>query len=291
MNLKQRIKSSKILRTLLSPVILIRRAWLGKNIDFDSFYSSVFSNVIEGSLVVVANDFRGSFEIDFRSHLLKRLLKYKDYELELVKLIEKYLPADKDVIDVGANVGLFTVLFSKLIENKNKVLAIEPTPAALAFLEANVNRNSCNKKVIIHSGVASNSEGSFSINVIPGMEEYTSMGKIVHESARDKISNSIKVEGKTIDSLVGKYGINPGFIKIDTEGSEYKVLKGAEGILKKYKPIVLSELSEKLLIEQSASCFEVYDFFKGLGYRVVDAYTLLEVTSPIEGEIIAFPNK
>ncbi len=290
-SLKQILKRNKISFLLLYPITWIRRRIAtnkeNSNIQFLKELSDI---VVGGSVIVNVPDFRGTFEIDVRSDILEFILIFHDYERDIVRLIEKYIDPEKDVIDVGANIGLHSVLFSQLINPGRKVLAIEPTPNALKYLQTNIKRNKCDEKLIVFKGIAADSERQYELKTIEGKEEYSSLGNMNHPNINGIEKKSIKVEGNTIDNLVDTYQLNPGFIKIDTEGAEFKVLSGAREILKENRPVILSELSENLLHEQGSSCEEVYKLLKEFNYRIFDAYTLKPVTKAIEGEILAIPD-
>lgn len=136
------IKQNRLVYLLLFPIIFLRRLiQRHKARRFEKFYSSTFKSVEKGSLVVRIPDFEGIFEIDFRSHILKRILKDKHYEPIFVEVVKKYVDPQKDVLDVGANVGLFAILFSKIISGNNRVLAVELAPLALDYLRRNIERN------------------------------------------------------------------------------------------------------------------------------------------------------
>lgn len=261
------------------------------NLLYES-YDSYFDIVEEGHLVLRIPEFHGSFEMDFRSHILKRILATKHYEPELIEIIKDYVDPEKDVLDIGANIGLFTVLFSKIISKKNKILSIEPTPHALKFLYNNIIRNDCKDSVIIFEGVAANTSGICQLKTITGMEEYSSLGNIVHPAVKDIIPKTINVKSDTIDNLVRNFNLNPGFIKIDVEGAEYSVLKGSINTLETHKPIIVSELSELLLSSFEGNSKEILDFLKNIGYEVFNANDTNAIAkAPFEGEIIAIPSR
>ena len=288
--IKQFLKKNKLTHTLLFPLIWKRRnIVIKRNEKKRQFLQELSSSVIGGSLIVDMPDYRGEFEIDIRSHVLHVILLYSDYESEMVGLIEKYLNPDKDVVDIGANIGLHTVLFSKLLGPGKKVLAVEPTPNALVYLQSNLLRNNCVKNVEVFKGIATDTEGQFCLNTIEGMEEYSTIGQMNHPNISGYKASAINVKGTTIDKLVSSHQLSPGFIKIDTEGAEFKVLTGAREVLNTFRPIILSELSEKLLSAQGNSCKDVYNYLNSFNYKIYDADTLIPVTGPLEGEILAIP--
>ena len=252
-----------------------------------SFLKEISSQIKGGSLILDVKDYKGTFEIDFRSDVLQRLLIYNDYEKEIVQLIEKYIDPKKDVLDVGANIGLHTVLFSKLINANKKVLAFEPTPNALKYLRNNLHNNNCDDKVIIYDGIATDSNGQFELNIIEGMEEYSAVSKINHPNVHGKKSVAIKVQGNTIDAVVAQYDLNPGFIKIDTEGAEHFVFEGAKETINKYKPVIISELSDNLLKAQGFNCERIFENLKRIGYKIYDANSFKPASNKFEGNFIA----
>jgi FkbM family methyltransferase len=288
---KEYIKQNRILFKFLFPIIFLRRLYLKlKAMPFKKFYEFIFDLVESGSLIVRVSSFKGIFEIDIRSNILKQILKDKRYEPILVELVKKYVDPQKDVLDIGANIGLFTILFSKIVSANNKVLAVEPTPLALHYLRRNVKRNNCDKAVIIFEGAATNKKALVRINIIPGMEEYSSLAEIVHPAVVGKITDSIEVEGHPIDNIVEKFSLTPGFIKIDAEGSEYKVVSGAVNTLKKHRPVILSELSDTLLSCSDESSEKVITLLQENGYKVFNAEApALPIKFPFIGEIIALP--
>jgi len=290
LSLNKKLKKNKITYLLLYPFISLRRniARRKENLIKD-FLKDSADAVMGGSLIVRVPDFRGIFELDVRSHILHFILVYRDYEHDIVKLIEQYTDPEKDILDVGANIGLHSVLFTRLIKTGSKVLAIEPAPNALKYLEINLKRNKCREKVIVYKGIAADSVNQYELNTIEGMEEYSTLGNMNHPNVSGMKKKSILVQGNTIDNLVNTYMLNPGFIKIDTEGAEFKVLSGAREIIKVHRPIILSELSEKLLHVQGSSCEEVYNLLKEYNYKILDTNTLKPVCGPVEGEILAIP--
>jgi len=140
---------------------------------------------------------------------------------------------------------------ARQLRGTRRVLAIEPTPAACRLLRANVTRNGCDDRVVIFEGVAARSPGNCLLNHIPGKEEYSSTGILVHPSIAGSESTQIRVAGDTVDNLTERFGIEPGFIKIDTEGSEEQVLAGARRTMKMYRPVIVCESWPERLVSAS----------------------------------------
>jgi len=287
-----------IVRMLFSPVVFLRKT-LGINHAAKQALRDLDRNVIVGNLrslladdpVLKLEDYNGSFKLATSSDLFARVIRDRTYEPEMAHLVEEFLPRNRDVIDVGANVGFFAVKFAKLIA-RQKVLAVEPTENALRFLRDNLRRNEVDNRVTVFPGVASDKEGSVELNFIAGKEEYSSIGVIAHPSVAGQNQDLIKVSAKTLDSLAEENSISAGFLKVDVEGAEHLVFKGAKEILKKHRPIVLSELCDPLLRRNNSSAQEVIQMLRDQSYDIYDAG---DPDSPPGsdpyGNIICFPSE
>jgi FkbM family methyltransferase len=234
--------------------------------------------------VIRVNEFQGIFVIDRHSDLFKRLLVTKQYEPKLIKYCLQHLNKKRDVIDVGANIGFYTVLFAKNLDG-GKILAVEPTINALKRLYKNIQLNQIEDNIIVFEGAASNYSGIAEIKTICGKEEYSSLGAWKHPSiSGDKyVLQKVKVE--TIDDLVKRYSLDPGFMKVDVEGMEHLVFYGAKIVLETNRPVILSELSNSLLKENGSSSIDVINFIKSYEYDVIDL-----ITSSIPPKINDFTN-
>jgi FkbM family methyltransferase len=283
-----KVRNNKLLYFIFYPIILLNRSVLKlKNWQYP-YYESLFSNVTEGSLVVKIKDIPGIFEIDARSDILKIILIGKGYEPHIISLVKKNCKQDKDAINIGANIGIFTILLASLINKERKVLAIEPTPLAFEYLTSNVKRNKLDGKVILFNGLCTDKKGKYNLNIIQGKEEYSSIGESFHQSRiKEKIDN-IEVEGDTINNLVTSHNLNPGTIVIDVEGAEMKVLNGAKEVIEQFAPVIILEIHSENLIKQGSSSKEVIDFLLKLGYSICDI-TGNKLTHPFTGNVIATP--
>jgi len=263
------IKQSSALRMLLFPALAARRTAL-------RFRSGVAAGVLEnlGEMlcedpVVRVPEFKGRFAMGRQSALFRRLAMTRSYEPELASICADHLIAGRDAIDVGANIGMYSVLMAKSLPGR-RVLAIEPTPGALNNLRKNLALNAVADRVQVYAGAASDRAGSADIKVVAGREEYSSLGELSHPSIVGAAFESIQVPMASIDMLVRDAGLSPGFIKIDVEGMEHVVLRGARETLAHHRPIVLAELSEPLLRRNASSAREVLEFLCALGYGVSD---------------------
>jgi FkbM family methyltransferase len=278
------INARPTLRRALTPVAIVSRRVFPSQIYLAAkAYDYLFESAIGGSLKVRIPEFSGVFSLDCHSHILRTLLVRREFEPNVSRLVRRVIDPGKDAIDVGANVGLYTVLLSSLLRETQKVLAIEPIPANLSRLEENIRENNYPSSVLLFKGAATESAGSFSLNVISGLEEYSSLLKIQDTFKNGRECSQIPVCGETIDNLVQRYNLNPGFMKLDTEGTEIQVLRGASTTLEKFRPMILFELFvDKDLAAVGGEPGAMFRYLHGRQYRIWKCE---------DGEFLAVPSE
>ena len=292
--MKKFITNTGILVFLFFPLRKIYRKY--KSIQFSNAHArlrKLYKNVEGGILTFKVPEFKGYFDINVNSDLSSRLLLFKSYEPDIVQVLQNHLNVKKDVIDVGANVGFYSVFFAKSIGDNQRVLSIEPTPGALKLLKKNIQQNDCAEKVTIFNGVLSDTKGELSINMIPGMEEYSSLGKLAHSAVDEKKKTSIQVSSETLDNLVAEYKLEPGIIKIDVEGAEFLVLNGAEETIKKYHPTFVIEVSDHLSKSLQTTSSMLFQFLENFNYKITDMHgSLINAVqrNQFNGDILAVSN-
>lgn len=282
-------RRSRFLRSVLSVPLQVRKKWqVHRHAPVAAVLDRVEGLVTSDIRLKVA-EFDGEFVLGPRSHILRRLLSEGYYEPELVQLFLSHLSPDRDVIDVGANIGFFSVLAAKRLTT-GRVLAAEPTMAAFSRLSQNVAINDVAAKVILYNGLVSNEESLSTLNIVPGREEYSSMGAIVHPSVAGQTVQTETVQAKTLDNLVAENGLRPALIKVDVEGAEAMVFDGAQQTLREFRPIVLSEFSRPLLAKNGSSPEAIVALFDRCGYDVRNPFDQSANVGAIDfDEIIAIP--
>lgn len=271
MSLKHEILSTyykfPLLGVLMFPLIALRRIFFNKWVSRKLLDDALEHLFVEPPLLSVL-EFEGEFRAGTKSDLLKRLLWKGTYEPELARLTRLLIDPQRDVVDIGANIGFFTVLSAK--HTKGKVFAVEPVPKILMLLRQNLLHNGVESRVDVFEGVICDSTGTISMRVVSGHEEYSSTVQLVHPSAEGRAIRNIEVTALTLDDLVLNNGLNVGFVKIDVEGAEHKVLMGARNTIVKMRPVIMSEFSPKLLRANGADPSEIIKRLQKDGYRVVD---------------------
>ena len=161
------------------------------------------------------------------------------YEYEKARLFERRVRDSSVVYDIGAHVGFYTLLASELVSAAGKVIAFEPVPRNLKYLKKHLEINHCTNVIIIEAAVSDKSGSSLFSEGSKSSTGYLSQ------------DGNLNVRTVAIDDLVMSGEIAPpDHIKIDVEGAELLVLKGAEFTLSSYAPeLFLSTHSPKLHID------------------------------------------
>lgn len=235
------------------------------------FFANLSTLLVEDPCIEVA-EFKGKFYLDARSAIFRRIVADKYYEPELTALCAEHCDRSLDVLDIGANVGFHSVLFSRLLQEagNRKVLSVEPTHNAFERLKKNLLLNELSGGVIAIKGAVSNEPGEIVIQTVEGMEEFSSVGSLVHPTVSNEKVNRETVRAYTIDALVSEHQLTPGFMKIDVEGAEGQVLAGARQTLAEHRPIILAELSDPLLRQSGSSSAEVLELLRQYDYQITD---------------------
>jgi FkbM family methyltransferase len=183
------------------------------------------------------------------------------YEPAETHFVRSLLRRNDIFLDIGANIGWFTLIASTIIDVHGHIYAFEPRGETRLYLEKTVAMNGLSGTVTVYPFALSDSRGegllSWSIETDnPGGSFLSPEGRVGMEQQR--------VELLQLDEL-GLGRIN--FIKLDVEGAEMRVLRGAQRTVSEHRPILLSELSPSMLSRVSgAPVEEFFEYFHHLEY-------------------------
>jgi FkbM family methyltransferase len=247
----------------------VRRSYLTSQESRATQVMKRLSLLAEEDMVIRVDEFNGVFAISPRSDLFRRVIQFNGYEPTLARLFLECINPDLDIIDVGANVGFYTVAGAKRLKG-GRVLAAEPTQAAFARLQANVERNQVADRVILFNGLISSKAGKEDLQTVVGREEYSSTGSMTHPSIGSAEYSTVSTEAARLDDLVRLHDLKPGLMKVDVEGAEAQVFAGASEVLSFFRPTVLCEVSNQLLRRNGVDGRDIVQIFERLNYKVVD---------------------
>jgi FkbM family methyltransferase len=165
-----------------------------------------------------------------------RWFLFNKKEPETILFLDNYLKEDNIFFDVGANVGVFTLYAAKKYQ-KIKIYSFEPEVSNLAVLKDNIFANNVTDKIITYGIAISDFTGLSKLHI----QDITT-GSALHTENTENIKKSnegkhpiVWAEGVyavTLDYFCDELNIIPNSIKIDTDGNEKKILRGAKKILK-----------------------------------------------------------
>ena len=196
----------------------------------------------------------------------KQLIKNGVFEKRTCDEIMSRVKKRMTVLDVGANIGYYTVLMASRVGPSGRVVAFEPNPRMVDELRYNIELNNFSN-VSIQRIALSDVSGS-AILFLPeaGNEGFGSMRQNKNFEASQEIS--IKTE-KLDDVLEGLEIEAVDFAKIDVEGAERLVFRGAKKLLSgKLKPTIVFECSENLTYAFGNRVYDVLSDLVALGYSV-----------------------
>jgi len=167
-------------------------------------------------------------------------------------------------IDVGANVGWFTMLASTLVGEEGRVHAFEPRADTADHLEKSVVLNELQNQVTVHRFALSDAEGHQLLVWTRNTENPGGSFVVDHVPTPDMEVQPVLL--RRLDDLQLE---RVDFIKVDVEGAEMRVFRGAQTTLERCRPVVLSELSPDMLRRGSDSTPEaVFSLFRTMSYRI-----------------------
>ena len=175
-----------------------------------------------------------------------------------------YLAPGAVAIDVGANLGEWTIPFARAVGTAGHVLAAEPAPRAAAALEATLGANALHQAQVIRCAVGDHDGfAEFAVPVVSSARIDTGTAQI---GAAGPGCEALSVALRSLDSLAAECSLDRvDLIKIDVEGHERRVLDGAEATLHRYRPTLVIETGHEAAGDRPA----IRDRLRGLGYRML----------------------
>lgn len=181
------------------------------------------------------------FWVDARRQLGLVLRGARSYEPGYTAALRELVSPGVAVVDVGANVGFYTMLFAHWAGAAGRVVAYEPDPANLRLL----GRNAPATAVVRPCAVAdARGESTFTLDRSTGYTGHLGEGVSYADRRMHGAPRSIRVPTVTLDEDLAALAIVPHLIKIDIEGGESAAIQGALRTLSDARPFIVTELSE-----------------------------------------------
>ncbi|QQS44048.1 FkbM family methyltransferase [Candidatus Roizmanbacteria bacterium] len=194
---------------------------------------------------------------------------YEEFETEIV---QKEIKRGDVVLDIGANIGYYTLIFARLVGEKGMVFAFEPDPTNFALLKKNVEMNGY-KNVVLVSKAVSDKSGTVRLYLC---EENKGDHRIYNSGDERDI---LDVECIRLDDYFDK-NQHLDFIKMDIQGAEGLALQGMQELLKRNDSVkIITEFWPIGLKRSGISTKTVLTFLRDLGFSL---YELDENTKQLD---------
>ncbi len=182
--------------------------------------------------------------------------------------IEALTPASC-VLDVGASFGLFTLGACTRV-TAGRVYAFEPAPAAADLLARHVRLNAAEARVECVRAAVGDHEGACTLHVPPrsAMSSFARSNARLRPEWDDAAVTAIEVPVVTLDAFCAGRGVVPDVIKIDVEGAEVLVLRGARDTLARHRPVLFCEVHPLQMEAVGSSLDEFRAVVDGSGYAI-----------------------
>ncbi|MFQ5718401.1 MAG: FkbM family methyltransferase [Acidobacteriota bacterium] len=164
----------------------------------------------------------GGFQISFHPRervLSKRLILYGGHEKHELTVLCSEARAGDVAMDIGANVGIYSLHLSRAVGDRGKVFAVEPDPGNLALLRRNLDANQC-RNVEIWPYALGRRAGTVALYQVEDHRGNMSVADL------QGTKRSVSVEMKTGRELLAARSVTPRLVKMDVEGSEPDVFEG-----------------------------------------------------------------
>lgn len=190
----------------------------------------------------------------------------KTWEPHISQLLKKHLQSGDTFVDVGANIGYHSIFVAKMLNDNCTVHAFEPQNHLCAQMQTSIAENDI-KSVEIHSHGLSYTNGSEKFVVYD--ENIGSSSLLGDRNINPlSISDSYQIELVRLDDVI-ELDEAVKVIKIDVEGFEYDVLRGASAVIKRCMPVVIMEFSPELYEQRDADMADdIIQYFLKRNYSI-----------------------
>jgi len=192
----------------------------------------------------------GRIYLDIREKPWIRTIALEAFERPKVSALEHFLRPGMTLVDVGANIGFFSLVAARLVGPTGRVLAVEPEPANCTRIERNVELNGY-PNVEIAQVALGDRNGEVTLHLATDHGHHSLLDR-----SPDRAGATIAVPLQTLDTLLATHNIGRvDVLKVDVEGLEVEVLRGAaETIRTNPEIVILMDVHESLGVSAADVC-------------------------------------
>lgn len=186
------------------------------------------------------------------------------HELDMQLLLNRCVRAGDRVVDVGANIGMVTLHAARIVGPHGLVEAFEPNPICCDQIAALLRQNGIGQ-VRLHRMGLSDVSDTLTLSVLQHHSGMGTLGRVT--DPRTTVTNTFPVPVGIADEVLVSDERPVAVVKVDVEGFETRVLRGMSRTLRRWRPLVTTEVIPSWLERAGSSVAELADLMLGLGYR------------------------
>jgi FkbM family methyltransferase len=216
-----------------------------------------------------------SLHLDLSDPVLSGALTLRVFEVSELVFFQKYCRGGMTLVDIGANIGLYTSLAMHQLDADGRVVTFEPHPQSFSFLQKNIAANQTGTRacprINAFNLAAASERGQRELRLNP---ENRADNRLYQGTYQGKVEqwDALPVEGRPVDDVMTELGITEvNFVKIDIQGYEQNAISGFQNTLARSKNVIMmSEFWPKGLKEAGGSATEYLQLLTDLGFKLYE---------------------
>ena len=210
------------------------------------------------------------------------MLMSGQWEAKTWQALQPHVPVGGTFVDVGAHIGWYSLKAARLVGPQGRVLAVEPNQQTLVTLRDNIHASGADAVIVVLPVACADTETTLTFYAAPRANTGESSLSLTNASQDGPVVASYQVRGRRLDDIVKEAGVTRvDAVKIDVEGAEFLVLKGAVETLDRYRPAVSVELIDQQLKSMGSSVSEVMAFMRSHRYSPIQTAEYNTVFLPV----------
>jgi FkbM family methyltransferase len=204
--------------------------------------------------------------VDLSDHVIGLNIVRGGYEREEVAFVRGLLRPGDVALDVGAHIGFFTMQMAALVGANGRVVAFEPMDRNADLLERSIEENHFGGRVLFYRAAVGAASGEATLTF--AAETLNTGGAYLLRPGTSALSGNVEKPVRVVALDATDLPRPVRFVKMDVEGAEPLVVRGAEGLLQSDRPTILSELHPTQLERASGVSPDAFlAQMRALGYR------------------------